>query len=86
VNPLAKFTVNEVISNVDDFAEEKGMTDIAHHLRKGALVVRDLSAFDSVEELDDERAALQKAVLHKWHQPRALYLSVILCSVATVVQ
>ena len=87
MNPLAKLTRDEVIRNVDEFAEERGMTDIAHLLRKGALVARDPPAFESIEELDgDERAALQNEVVHKWHQPRALYLTVILCSVAAAVQ
>ena len=59
MNPLAKFTREEVIHHVDSFAEEKGMTDIAHLLRKGALVARDPPAFEYIEELDDgERAAL----------------------------
>jgi hypothetical protein len=87
VNPLAKFTRDEVIRNVEGFVEEKGMADIAHLLRKGALVARDPTAFDSIEDLDDEeRAALQNEVSHKWHQPRALYLTVVLCSVAAAVQ
>lgn len=63
------------------------MTDIAPLLRKGALVAQNPPEFESVEELEPaERDALRNEVLHKWRQPKALYLTVILCSVGAAVQ
>lgn len=63
------------------------MVDIADLLKRGALVAQDPANFDTVEGLhDDEREALRNEVLHKWRQPRAMYITVILCSVGAAVQ
>lgn len=63
------------------------MTHKIELLQKGALVAQDPSAFEHVAELDEvERDALRDEVLHKWRQPRALYFTVILCSVGAAVQ
>lgn len=63
------------------------MIDIADVLTRGALVAQDPANFDTVESLqDDEREALRNEVLHKWRQPRAMYVTVILCSVGAAVQ
>lgn len=44
-------------------------------------------AFEQIAELEDlEREALRNEVLHKWRQPRALYVTVILCSIGAAVQ
>ena len=56
-------------------------------LQKGALVAQNPPAFEEVSELDDsERDALRNEVLHRWRQPRSLYITVILCSVGAAVQ
>lgn len=63
------------------------MADKVALLQKGALVAQDPPAFEQVAELDEvERDALRNEVLHKWRQPRALYFTVILCSVGAAVQ
>ena len=63
------------------------MTDLTPLIRKGALVAQDPPGFEQVEELDDaERDALRNEVLHKWRQPKALYYTIILCSVGAAVQ
>ena len=73
--------------NVEDFAAEVQMNDYIPLLKKGALVAQDPPAFESINELEDsERDALRNEVLHKWRQPRSLYLTVILCSVGAAVQ
>ena len=87
MNPLAQFSRNEVLQQIDDFANEMELTDFLPVLRKGALVARNPAAFESVEELDEnERMALENEVLHKWRQPKALYLTVVICSVGAAVQ
>ena len=73
--------------NVEEFAVEKGMEDILPLLKKGALVAQDPPAFESLEELDEgEKEIIRNEVLHKWRQPRALYITIILCSVGAAVQ
>jgi hypothetical protein len=63
------------------------MQEIAPLLRKGALVAQDPENFEQVDDLDaTELEALRNETLHKWRQPRALYLTVILCSVGAAVQ
>ena len=59
-------------------------------LRKGALVTRDPSNYEDIsgdEALDDaEIEALRDEVLHKWRQPKALYYTIIICSIGAAVQ
>lgn len=56
-------------------------------LQRGALVAQDPPAFEQISELEEhERDALRNEVLHKWRQPRALYVTVILCSIGAAVQ
>ncbi len=63
------------------------MEDIAPLLKKGALVAQSPRDFEQVENLDPaEVEALRNETLHKWRQPRALYMTVILCSVGAAVQ
>jgi hypothetical protein len=72
---------------VEDFATEYGMQEIAPLLQKGALVAQDPGNFEQVHELNSgELDALRNETLHKWRQPRALYMTVILCSVGAAVQ
>ena len=86
-NPLAGIPRETLLADVEEFANEKQLTDILPLLQKGALVAQDPPAFESVEALDDdEREALRNEVLHKWRQPWALYYTVILCSIGAAVQ
>ncbi|KAE9366242.1 hypothetical protein N431DRAFT_562845 [Stipitochalara longipes BDJ] len=86
-NPLAGIRHETLVRNVEDFAAEYGMQEIAPLLRKGALVAQEPTNFEQVEDLSsDEADALRNETLHKWRQPRALYMTVILCSVGAAVQ
>lgn len=64
--------------------------DVLPLLRKGALVARDPSNYEDIsgdEALDDaEIEALRDEVLHKWRQPKALYYTIIICSIGAAVQ
>ena len=63
------------------------MTEHIPLLKRGALVAQNPPAFEQIAELEEaERDALRNEVLHKWRQPRSLYLTVILCSVGAAVQ
>jgi hypothetical protein len=56
-------------------------------LQRGALVAQNPHAFEEMPELDEtERDALRNELFHKWRQPKALYLTVILCSIGAAVQ
>lgn len=86
-NPLAGMSKPELFEDVDNFVREAGLQDIEHLLKKGAQVAQDPPAFEKVRELDErEIEALRNEVLHKWRAPRALYFTVILCSIGAAVQ
>ena len=72
---------------MEEFCRDARLSDQIPLFQKGALVAQDPAAFENVIELDQvERAALRDEVLYRWRQPRALYLTVILCSVGAAVQ
>ncbi|KAJ6187681.1 hypothetical protein N7519_002589 [Penicillium mononematosum] len=86
-NPLADLTKNQVLRNVEEFAEEYNVTDILPELKKGALVARDPAEFETVADLTEpELTALRDEVDHKWRQPRSLYFTIALCSIGAAVQ
>ncbi|KAK7885156.1 hypothetical protein LTR67_010647 [Exophiala xenobiotica] len=86
-NPLAHLSNEEVIKDVQDFANTNGFPEMTDILIKGALVAKDPPAFESVPGLSEgEKDAIRNEVLHKWRQPKALYFTIILCSVGAAVQ
>ncbi|KXN90183.1 Putative polyol transporter 1 [Leucoagaricus sp. SymC.cos] len=86
-NPLHGIPKEKLLSQVEDFAREKGMEDITTLLQKGALIAQNPSQFESMPELDEEdKVIIRRETTHKWSQPRDLYYTVILCSIAAAVQ
>ncbi|KAF9529267.1 hypothetical protein CPB83DRAFT_927280 [Crepidotus variabilis] len=86
-NPLYGIPHDKLLQQVDEFAEENDMQEILPLLRKGALLAQNPSNPQSIQELDaDDLATIQREITHKWHQPKDLYLTVLLCSVAAAVQ
>ncbi|KAF7186188.1 Polyol transporter 5 [Pseudocercospora fuligena] len=86
-NPLAGISYDTLMRDVEDFANQHQLHDIEPLLKKGALVAQNPAEFESVQGLDDsEREALRNEVVHKWRQPKSLYLTVILCSIGAAVQ
>lgn len=86
-NPLAGISRDALMSQVADFAAEKDLSDLLPLLQRGALIAQDPPAFEEITELEPlEREALRNEVLHKWRQPKSLYLTVILCSIGAAVQ
>lgn len=86
-NPLAHLSHETLLQNVDSFVQEHQLEDIKPLLVKGALVAANPGEFESVEGLDSaEIVALRREVTHKWSHPRALYFTIILCSIGAAVQ
>ncbi|KAL1652188.1 hypothetical protein SLS58_000315 [Diplodia intermedia] len=86
-NPLAGIPKETLLYQVQEFAKEYDMTDQLALLQRGALVAQDPAEFETVEAITpDELDALRNEVTHKWRQPTALYVTVILCSVGAAVQ
>ena len=75
------------MEDVEEFAQEKGLTEIVDVLKKGALVAQDPGNFESIDELDEsERTALRNEIGHRWKHPPLLYTTIIICSIGACVQ
>jgi sugar porter (SP) family MFS transporter len=86
-NPLHGIPKAKLLSQVEQFAREKGMEEQLAMLKKGALLAQNPKTFEDIPELDEEdRQIIREEVTHKWRQPKALYLTVIVCSIAAAVQ
>ena len=86
-NPLAHVPQEQLIRDVEKFAKDFDLVDLTPELVKGALVAKNPPAFESVEGLTEgEKEAIRNEVLHKWRQPKALYFTIILCSIGAAVQ
>ena len=86
-NPLASLPKATIVRDVEEFAKANDLADITPLLIKGALIAKDPPAFESVEGMEPyEVEAIRNEVLHKWRQPKALFFTIILCSVGAAVQ
>lgn len=75
------------MQDVEDFAAQNGLSRIVSELKRGALVAQDPLRAYSLEELDDDdRRTLEEEVNNKWKQPKALYFTIILNSIAAAIQ
>lgn len=86
-NPLAHVSPAQLVSDVEQFAKEYGLVELTPLLIRGAQVAKDPPMFESVEGITEpEKEAIRNEVLHKWRQPKALYFTIILCSIGAAVQ
>ncbi|KAK5083391.1 hypothetical protein LTR24_007681 [Lithohypha guttulata] len=86
-NPLAGVPKDQLLQDVDLFAEEHHLTEIRDLLRKGALVAQSPAAIEHIVELDDtDRQVLRDEVTHKWRHPKTLYFTITLNSIAAAIQ
>lgn len=86
-NVLAGVPREQLLRDVQNFATDHGLEDLIPLLTKGALVAQNPEKALEMPELDDEdRRYLREEITHKWRHPRALYLTIILNSIASAVQ
>jgi len=86
-NPLHGISHDKLLAQVHSFAHEHDMKDILGHLQKGALLAQNPGKVESIKELDEsDLEVIRREKTHKWSQPRDLYLTVIICSLAAAVQ
>ncbi|PFH46025.1 hypothetical protein AMATHDRAFT_156846 [Amanita thiersii Skay4041] len=86
-NPLHGIPRKKLLQQVEEFAREKDMEDILPELRKGALLAQNPKDFENIPELDEgDKEVIRREITHRWRQPRDLYLTVIICSLAAAVQ
>lgn len=89
-NPLQGIPYAQLMTNVETFAAEKGLTEHLPLLRKGALVAqspRNAHNIAGAEALtDEEKNALDFERDHKWKMPMRLFLTIATCSIGAAVQ
>ncbi|KAF9458096.1 hypothetical protein BDZ94DRAFT_150646 [Collybia nuda] len=86
-NPLYGIPRETLLSQVESFAREQGMEDIESILKKGALLAQSPKDFENIPDLDEaDKQVIRRETTHKWSQPRDLYLTVLVCSLAAAVQ
>ncbi|OCK79526.1 MFS transporter [Lepidopterella palustris CBS 459.81] len=86
-NPLVGVPKEQLIDDVDAYADTNHLNDILPLLRKGALVAQSPLGIDDIAELDDaDRLALREEQTHRWKHPRILYFTIILNSIAAAIQ
>ncbi|KAI7287072.1 MFS transporter [Hortaea werneckii] len=86
-NPLLDIPREQLMADVESFAERHGMSEHLPLLRKGALVAQSPADFENIPELDDaDRDALRTEITHRWKHPWALYMTIVLNSIAAAIQ
>ncbi|KAI1499591.1 sugar transporter-domain-containing protein [Biscogniauxia marginata] len=89
-NPLKGIPREQLMRDVEEFANKKGLTEHIPLLRKGALVAQNPNDFEDIdgeEALDEsEKRALIDEVIHRWRMPWRLFLTIATCSIGAAVQ
>ncbi|KAJ9635352.1 hypothetical protein H2201_008745 [Coniosporium apollinis] len=86
-NPLADIPDEDLMLDVEEFAQEKDLMDMLPLLKRGARVAQNPKQFEHLEGLQsDEIDALRFETQHKWTHPMALYFTIIICSIGAAVQ
>lgn len=85
-NPLYGIPKEELFGDVKRFCSEHGFDDVGL-FQRAALVGQTPTRFEEFAELTDEdKYWLRREKTHKWSQPRALIMTVVLASVGAAVQ
>jgi hypothetical protein len=73
-NPLAGFTRDQLMADVENFANQKGLMDSLDDLKKGALVAQNPTNFENIPELTEaDKGYLRLETTNKWKQPVMMY-------------
>lgn len=87
LNPLAGIPKDQLLRNVELYAQQHSLQDIVPLLKKGAMVAQTPEAFETIPELDaNEVVAIREETTRRWHHPRTLYALILLNSVGAAIQ
>lgn len=87
LTPAQRFSPEQVVADAEAYANENGLEEHAALMGRAALVARDPTRFQMLDELsDDEKAALQYEKEHKWHGSKVLWYSIGLCAIGAATQ
>ncbi|KAF4508088.1 hypothetical protein G6O67_004515 [Ophiocordyceps sinensis] len=89
-NPLEGISREQLMRDVETFAQFRGLQEHVGLLKKGALVAQnpaEAAAIDGPEKLTQtEFDALETERNHKWRLPMRLFLTIATCSIGAAVQ
>lgn len=86
-NPLSHLTPEQLQRDVRTFAREKGLEEYSDLLERGAHIAKDPQFFEAIQGVTErEKQALRDERTRSFRQPRALYLTIVICSVGAAVQ
>ncbi|KAL8880161.1 MAG: hypothetical protein Q9192_008079, partial [Flavoplaca navasiana] len=73
-NPLSGMSHDELMTDVEQFANEHNLEYALDDLQKGAMVAQNKAGFENFDRLtDDDKTLIREEKLHRWRQPRMLY-------------
>jgi len=76
INPLNGIPKEQLLSDVDRFCAETGLTEHNDVFRRGALVAQRPEEYEEISELtEDDLFWLRKSTASKWSHPRTLYFT-----------
>jgi hypothetical protein len=76
INPLHGIPKEQLLSDVDRFCAETGMTEHNDVFRRGALVAQRPEEYEEIPELtEDDLFWLRKSTASKWSHPKMLYFA-----------
>ncbi|SNX87241.1 related to HXT5 - Hexose transporter with moderate affinity for glucose [Melanopsichium pennsylvanicum] len=86
-NPLAGLSKSQLLRDVENFAEEKRLTEDLELLKRGALLAQRPAEYQQIDELKtEEKHAIAHEYAHKWSHPFMLYLTIFSCSIGAATQ
>ncbi|KAL8962878.1 MAG: hypothetical protein Q9193_000786 [Seirophora villosa] len=88
-NPLAKFSHTMLEEKGREYAQKYkvGDEEDSRAFAIGAVLAQDPSKYETVAGLtEEERKVLHQEDHHRWHQPPALYIVILVCSTCAAVQ
>ncbi|EST05322.1 General substrate transporter [Kalmanozyma brasiliensis GHG001] len=86
-NPLAGIPKEQLLRDVEAFAQEKNLMDDIDMLKKGALLAQRPAEYQDIDELSsDEKDAVAHEYAHKWSHPMLLYMTIFTCSIGAATQ
>lgn len=86
-NPLASIAKEALIHQVDSFVNTFGFVEKRDIFIKAALVAQNPTQFQTLLELNDnDRHTLNDELNRKWHQPKSLWFTIVVCSIGAAVQ
>ncbi|KAI4183468.1 MAG: hypothetical protein LQ346_006324 [Caloplaca aetnensis] len=86
-NPLSHLTPDQLEKDARNFARFAGLEEHQALIGKGARIAKDPQYFTTIPGVtDEEKEALRDERRHRFRQPPALYLTIIVCSIGAAVQ